>query len=132
MKKIIILFALTAIIFISGCVQNSGVECNVASDCKGALPSLCQVCSNNVSGCAHFECNNNKCETVFCPESNSLSEKCTSTGGTVSTAMCCLSSGDFPRMDLIGACGCSSDNSHEVKICDCGEKVWNGETCISR
>jgi hypothetical protein len=33
---------------------------------------------------------------------------------------------------LIGACGCSTDNSKEVKVCDCGEgKCWNGYECVA-
>ncbi|MBU3896755.1 MAG: hypothetical protein KJ697_02365 [Nanoarchaeota archaeon] len=56
--------------------------------------------------------------------------KCIESGGIVTISLCCKSSSDFPRMDLIGACGCSPENSHEVKICDCGENAWNGKTCI--
>jgi len=55
---------------------------------------------------------------------------CTSSGGTVVTGSCCLSSGDFPNSCLIGACGCSPDNSHQVKECDCGEgKCFDGTSC---
>ncbi|MDD5417112.1 MAG: hypothetical protein PHU12_04015 [Candidatus Aenigmarchaeota archaeon] len=91
MKKLIIVFVLIVMIFISGCIQQ-------------ATP----------------------------PEISKEQGHCISSGGTVTTAMCCLSSEDFPRMDLIGACGCSPENSHEVKICDCGEKVWNGDACITQ
>lgn len=64
-------------------------------------------------------------------ETQDLTEKaCINSGGTISTQLCCLSSDDFPRIDTIGACGCSPENSHEVKICECTEgKIWNGETC---
>jgi len=55
---------------------------------------------------------------------------CINSGGTVSTSSCCKSSGDFPNSCLIGACGCSPDNSHQVKVCDCGEgKCFDGEKC---
>jgi len=51
---------------------------------------------------------------------------CTDSGGTVTTMLCCGSVGDFPDTCLIGACGCSPDNSHQVKACNCGEgKCWD-------
>jgi hypothetical protein len=46
-------------------------------------------------------------------------ELCTSTGGTVSTTSCCLSTGDFPDSCGTGPCGCSPDNSHDVASCAC-------------
>ncbi len=57
---------------------------------------------------------------------------CTNSGGTVATSTCCKSSGNFPNPCLIGACGCSLENSHEVKICDCGDgKCFDGEKCLA-
>lgn len=57
---------------------------------------------------------------------------CLNSGGTVTTASCCQTTNDFPNSCLIGACGCSSDNSHEVKNCDCGtDKCFNGEKCVA-
>jgi hypothetical protein len=57
-------------------------------------------------------------------------QSCTSSDGTVTTAMCCQSASDFPNNCLIGACGCSPDNSHSVKVCDCGEgRCFNGTRC---
>ena len=59
-----------------------------------------------------------------------LEDECIITGGTVTTSLCCKSSGDFPDSCRIGACGCSLDNSNQVKTCDCGKwKCFNGETC---
>jgi len=58
----------------------------------------------------------------------SADQACINSGGTVTTQLCCNSATDFPNTCLIGACGCSPDNSHEVKVCDCGEgKCWNSE-----
>jgi len=60
-----------------------------------------------------------------------VDQACTNSGGTVTTALCCKSSNDFPNTCLIGACGCSPENSRTVKMCDCGEgKCFNGNTCI--
>ncbi len=55
---------------------------------------------------------------------------CSLSGGTITTSLCCKATGDFPNTCLIGACGCSPDNSHEVKVCDCGaDKCFDGSRC---
>ena len=57
---------------------------------------------------------------------------CIDSGGTINRGMCCLTVGDFPNLCLIGACGCSPENSHEVKTCYCGEgRCFDGNTCIA-
>ncbi len=59
-------------------------------------------------------------------------EACLYSGGTVATALCCQSTSDFPNLCIVGACGCSPDNSHEIKICDCGQdRCFNGEECVA-
>ena len=66
---------------------------------------------------------------------NTLTEQeqaCIDSGGEVSTLSCCKSTSDFPDLCVVGACGCSSENSHEVKICDCGtDKCFNGTECVA-
>ena len=56
---------------------------------------------------------------------------CLASRGTVSAGTCCLSSKDFPDSCLVGACGCSAENSHAVKTCSCppGE-CFNGTACV--
>jgi hypothetical protein len=55
---------------------------------------------------------------------------CSLSGGTVATSLCCKTTADFPNTCLIGACGCSPEYSHEVKVCDCGmDKCFNGIRC---
>jgi len=63
----------------------------------------------------------------------SLKEKtCTSSGGIATTSSCCKGGTDFPNLCLIGACGCSPDNSESLTVCDCGEgKCFNGTECIA-
>ncbi|MDP2929996.1 MAG: DUF5667 domain-containing protein [bacterium] len=57
---------------------------------------------------------------------------CTDSGGRAITSLCCKSTDDFPNMCLIGACGCSLDNSEETKICDCGpDKCFDGKACVA-
>lgn len=59
-------------------------------------------------------------------------KSCVNSGGKVSTSLCCKTSNDFPNLCLIGACGCSSTDSHQVKICDCGTgKCFDGSGCIA-
>lgn len=56
---------------------------------------------------------------------------CVSAGGEVSVSLCCKSTEDFPNLCLIGACGCSPENSRQVKVCDCGvDKCFNGDKCL--
>jgi len=65
---------------------------------------------------------------LFYPMNISAGQACINSGGSVVTQLCCNSATDFPNTCLIGACGCSPDNSHEVKVCDCGEgKCWDSE-----
>jgi len=59
-------------------------------------------------------------------------QACIDSGGRISISLCCKSTEDYPNLCLIGPCGCLPDNSHQVKICDCGEgKCFNGNTCIA-
>ena len=65
-------------------------------------------------------------------ESAKREQACVISGGTIGTSLCCGSAEDFPNFCLIGACGCSPDNSHEVKVCDCGEeKCFDGSGCVA-
>jgi len=41
-------------------------ECAAPTDCKGALPALCEVCTNGGNGCAHFTCNAGVCAIAYC------------------------------------------------------------------
>jgi hypothetical protein len=64
-------------------------------------------------------------------EVEELEKSCLESGGMIVLAMCCQSTSDFPDICLIGPCGCSWDNSHEINICDCGEgKCFDGEKCV--
>ncbi len=63
-----------------------------------------------------------------------LTEKeqaCIDSGGEISTILCCESTGDFPDLCVVGACGCAPENSHEVKTCDCGtDECFDGDECV--
>jgi hypothetical protein len=48
-----------------------------------------------------------------------LAQRCTSTGGTIDTSLCCMSAGDFPNRCAIGACSCAPASSHTVRVCSC-------------
>lgn len=119
-------------------------------DCKPdqACPAIAVQCQNATQQCVCPEgyvlegnvCNPKcyystpKClmPSFLCnTTSNGAASVCEETGGTVTTANCCKSSGDFPNTCLIGACGCSPTNSHEVKVCDCGEgRCFDGNSCV--
>jgi hypothetical protein len=65
------------------------------------------------------------------PAPSAAEKGCIESGGTVTTAMCCKSTGDFPDTCLIGACGCAPDQSHEVRVCDCGPgSCFDGTACV--
>ncbi len=65
------------------------------------------------------------------PEEAKREQGCLLSGGTVETSLCCASASDFPNVCLIGACGCSPADSHQVKVCNCGEgKCFDGSGCV--
>ena len=78
--------------------------------------------------------------TVFFPafrgregpsEMSAAEDGCLASGGTVGEAVCCLSSEDFPNSCLVGVCGCSAENSHAVKTCNCpAGRCFNGTVCV--
>jgi hypothetical protein len=56
---------------------------------------------------------------------------CQKAGGTTTTASCCKSTQDFPNTCLRGPCGCSPENSHDVKVCQCPSgKCFDGTNCV--
>ena len=60
-------------------------------------------------------------------------QACIDSGGQLSTSTCCLATDDYPDTCLVGACGCSPEDSHEVKVCDCEEgKCFDGNECVSQ
>ena len=66
------------------------------------------------------------------PGERTKEQGCTESGGTVALSTCCLQTEDFPNTCLIGACGCSAENSHEVNVCHCGEgKCFDGNECVA-
>jgi hypothetical protein len=57
---------------------------------------------------------------------------CLASGGTVTSALCCASTADFPDTCAVGACGCAPNASHAVRACTCGaEKCFDGSACVS-
>ncbi len=60
-------------------------------------------------------------------------QSCTDSRGIVAISSCCKSAKDFPDTCLIGACGCSAENSHEILTCECGPGAcFNGTACVAR
>ena len=44
---------------------------------------------------------------------------CVQSGGIEGAGECCTGTGDYPDGCGTGPCGCSPENSHEVKVCVC-------------
>jgi hypothetical protein len=44
---------------------------------------------------------------------------CLATGGQIETRLCCTTTGDYPGLCAVGACGCAPENSHDVSACIC-------------
>jgi len=64
---------------------------------------------------------------------DSLRTACLTSGGEVATSSCCTSVSDFPNQCNVGACACSPQESHKVKVCDCGEgRCFDGKECTKR
>jgi hypothetical protein len=73
------------------------------------------------------------CEFSPCPAAPTQETACLSSGGQATSSLCCKSADDFPNTCLVGACGCSPDNSKSIKTCDCGEgKCFDGATCTDQ
>jgi hypothetical protein len=58
-------------------------------------------------------------------------EKCINSGGRVVTLSCCKNAGDFPNTCSPEICGCMSQDSQKIKVCECElERCFNGEECV--
>lgn len=58
--------------------------------------------------------------------------RCVASGGTVGTALCCASAGDFPNLCLTGPCGCAPASSHSVMVCTCpGAMCFDATACTT-
>jgi hypothetical protein len=84
---------------------------------------------------AYWALKSNQTENIS-PEDKALADleaSCKNSGGSVISAMCCGQTENFPNLCLIGACGCSPESSHQVKICDCPPgKCFNGSECVAQ
>ena len=108
----------------SQCVPDQSVACPQGYHFENGqcVPDQSVACPQGY----HWE--NGQCVPDYGPDKTI---SCVSSGGTVKTRMCCGSTGDFPNTCLIGACGCSPENSKETKVCDCGPgKCFDGTSCV--
>jgi hypothetical protein len=123
------------------CTSSGGTVINT-SCCISAsdFPDTCHIgacgCSpENSKEVETCDCGEGKCfDGGKCtPSMRTPEQRCTNSGGTVTNATCCNSASDFPNTCAIGACGCSADNSKQVRTCDCGEgKCFNGNLCVNQ
>lgn len=99
-----------------GCFNKNYSDWQAGGACFCAAPVSCK-------------CTDGKCEGVTVEDRRE--EACLKSGGQLTTSLCCKSTEDYPNLCLVGPCGCSPENSHQVKICDCGPgRCFNGEECV--
>ncbi len=92
---------------VGGSTGTSG--CVTAADCKGALPALCQQCTDGSSGCAHFVCNSGSCQIAYCGNGGI-------TGAGGSTSAGCVCTGPSPASPTV----------------QCADGSTAGPTCVTR
>jgi hypothetical protein len=122
----------------SGCTDSGGTVVTELC-CEGGadFPNTCLIgacgCSPEFSeetlvcSCPDDSCFNG---TACVSQSEA---RCTEAGGTVTTSLCCEGVDDFPNTCLIGACGCSPENSAETLVCSCPDGLcWDGNSCVDR
>jgi len=98
-----------------GCYNKDDLPSGTGGECFCLAPTSCK-------------CVNGKCEGVF----ENPEQACVNSGGTVTVGKCCIATDDFPNLCLVGPCGCSPENSHDIQICDCGEgECFDGTACVS-
>ena len=121
MKKIIFLIILVAtILFVSGCKQEVGSNCNYNKDCY----KLNCTCAS-LNSC-HPTCVEKKCACLEKLYGDELKQKCEASGGTIKQfGDGCADSCDLARNKGNMACPTVLTTS-----CDCGsDKCWNGISC---
>lgn len=119
------------------CLDSGGLD-TFGSCCIGVgdFPDTCSIgacscppeSSEPVSVC--------ECQPGDCFDGNRCvplaSRDCLDSGGTVSSAFCCLTTGDFPNTCAVGACGCPPEGSHLVNVCECEpDECFDGLACVS-
>ncbi len=110
---------------------NGTSECSEQTYQAGTCrPGQCAAWNQSMGGCRRTTVGPPLPPGIPTPISGA-EQACLHSGGNISTALCCGTSGDFPNTCLIGACGCAPTASHSVRSCDCGEgKCFDGVRCV--
>jgi hypothetical protein len=118
------------------CLDSGGLD-TLGSCCIGAgdFPNTCDV---GVCGCApesSEQVSVCECQPGNCFDGNRCvplaARDCLESGGTLSSASCCLATGDFPDTCGVGACSCAPEFSHLVRVCECEPgKCFDGLACV--
>eukprot|EP00544_Gedaniella_sp_CCMP2646_P003253 CAMPEP_0202507420 /NCGR_PEP_ID=MMETSP1361-20130828/51714_1 /ASSEMBLY_ACC=CAM_ASM_000849 /TAXON_ID=210615 /ORGANISM="Staurosira complex sp., Strain CCMP2646" /LENGTH=229 /DNA_ID=CAMNT_0049141539 /DNA_START=1446 /DNA_END=2135 /DNA_ORIENTATION=- len=120
------------------CIDSGGTV--TTSNCCEGVDDFPPTCAPGPCGCSpEFSEETLVCS---CPDDSCFNgtacvsqteARCTEAGGTVTTSLCCEGIDDFPNTCLIGACGCSPDNSDETLVCSCPDGLcWDGNSCVDR
>ncbi len=123
------------------CVTSGTVTCTPYDACAGkACGDSCSICPPGATDCFAMMCLT-ACDstgTCTCAGSDPLAacgpgDACTSSGGTLVTRQCCSGATDFPNTCLIGACGCSAENSTPHNVCACpAGQCYDGTRCVTQ
>jgi hypothetical protein len=105
-------------------------------DCDGVAANGCEIedivfeSDPNHCGACNVTCGEiGECYQGACLSWGALG--CLQSGGTISTANCCIGAGDFPGTCAPGPCGCGPQSSEPTQICICGSGMcFNGEECV--
>lgn len=119
----------------------TGGEVSTSICCKG-VADFPNTCILGACGCSPDS--SREVQVCSCPGSDrcfdgtectdvrsaGLAERCSSYG-TVETRLCCKGAANFPNTCIPGPCGCSPEDSEEVKVCSCAARdyCFDGSEC---
>jgi hypothetical protein len=114
------------------CACLSGTSCgaNCTQSSAGLLTTTCLYPSPGVGGSTSA---GGATSNGGATSSSNIAQSCVDSGGTVTTSQCCTSlTADFPNNCMVGACGCSPQNSKTVSVCQCPANMcFNGQSCVA-
>lgn len=111
---------------------DTGIADTVVADTVVVDTSVSDTGDTSVADTGKSETDADATDARDAADASDLEVKCTSTGGTVGTALCCASASDFPNRCLTGACGCAPSSSKDVKVCNCPSgKCFDGTGCVA-
>lgn len=115
--------------------------CTPFDPCAGKkCGETCSLCPPGATGCVEpmvlcvMACDGTgRCTCAGADPLAACADACAGSGGKVVTEQCCTSAQPFPNTCLIGACGCSAQNSAPLSVCVCpAGQCFDGMRCVAR